>query len=145
MAPMRRALCEKCRVCFVPEIPEQDHCYRCLEEKKVNWDRQHLPNAKFKRCKHCKEIFGIISKNTKYCSTACRHAAAANRNEKKNIDYTYSVQQQKIAKANARWAEDKPKRKGASLHVLNRKAEYKRVFDDRGWDHYNKGRKWDRI
>lgn len=37
------------------------------------------------------------------------------------------------------------KRKKVSYDELNRRSEYKRVFDDKGWDHYLKGRRWDRI
>jgi hypothetical protein len=37
------------------------------------------------------------------------------------------------------------RKKGLSLVELDRRAEYKRVFDDAGWDHYLKGRKWDKI
>lgn len=142
---MSRALCEKCRVCFVPEIPEQVQCYRCLEEKKVNWDRQHLPSAQFKRCRHCKEVFGVLSKSTKYCSDACRSNARYARQDKKKSNAPYEKRLDAIAKANTRWLEDKPKKNPLSPNELNRRAEYKRVFDDKGWDHFNKGRRWDRI
>lgn len=48
--------------------------------------------------------------------------------------------------ANKRWLEDKPTRgKGLPAQVLNKIAEKKRVWDDKGWEHYLKGRKWDRI
>lgn len=45
----------------------------------------------------------------------------------------------------------KPKKKSEkkkthiSYEELNRRAEYKRVFDDSGWTHFLKGRIWDRI
>jgi hypothetical protein len=35
--------------------------------------------------------------------------------------------------------------KGITFQELIRRSEYKRVFDDSGWSHYLKGRKWDRI
>lgn len=37
------------------------------------------------------------------------------------------------------------KRKLVSYDELNRRSEYKRLFDESGWDHYLKGRKWNRI
>jgi protein-arginine kinase activator protein McsA len=39
----------------------------------------------------------------------------------------------------------KVRKKGPPLSELNRRAEYKRVFDDAGWRHYLKGRMWDKI
>lgn len=36
-------------------------------------------------------------------------------------------------------------RKKISYEELNRRLEYKRVMDDAGWDHYLRGRRWDRI
>lgn len=42
------------------------------------------------------------------------------------------------------WVSKKIK-KGIPLEELIRRQEWKRVFDDAGWDHYLKGRKWDKI
>jgi len=41
--------------------------------------------------------------------------------------------------------EKKPRKKGLPLEEVIRRQEYKRVMDEDGWNHYCKGRKWDRI
>lgn len=40
---------------------------------------------------------------------------------------------------------EKKKRKAIPLDELIRRSEYKRVMDDSGWDHYLRGRKWDKV
>ena len=37
------------------------------------------------------------------------------------------------------------KKKGISLEELIRRQEYKRVWDDSGWDHYLSGKKYNKI
>lgn len=52
----------------------------------------------------------------------------------------------RIKAANEKWLLPKPeKKKCKSLEHLNKEAEHKRLFDDKGWSHYLKGREWNRV
>lgn len=139
---LKRTRCEKCKVTFVRETPEQTHCYRCLIEevevkRQTEYSKDHTKRTAFRKCANCHKEFYSATKRT-YCSDSCRQATYYANKKMKATPKDHS-------KSNEKWLEDKPKRKGKSLDQLNKESEYKRVFDDKGWDHYLKGRNWNNI
>ena len=54
-------------------------------------------------------------------------------------------QAKELAKKREKPVREPKKRKLVSYDELNRRSEYKRLFDESGWDHYLKGRKWNRV
>lgn len=141
----KRAFCEKCRVCFVRETEQQTHCCRCLVEMRETQIRNQLilntsvnPKSREKKCVACGKIFYHYNKRKKTCSPFCASKRTGNKKtESKNP----------IEEKNKQWLtkEEPKKRKGKSLSQLNKESEYKRVFSDKGWDHYLKGRRYDKI
>lgn len=120
-----RSVCNGCCRVYSLESSSSDHCSQC----KTNIDLQKgcCPNM---TCKGCGRRY-YSPNHIKRCPF-CSATPYCNVNKKPRIyDNTQIVQ--------------KKKPKGLPLEVLDRMAEYKRVFDDSGWDHYLKGRKWDRI
>jgi hypothetical protein len=138
-----RTLCEKCRVVFVPDRKDQTHCFRCLvevQERKIR-DEQYK-NRKPQICVVCDEEF-YDSNLKKTCSEGCSRVAAA----RPRRSSSKKKGEEAIVEANEKWVSRKesPKRKGKSLDYLNKVMEHNRVWDDKGWNHYLKGRKWDNI
>lgn len=151
MARYNRKICNKCRVTFVAEIPEQNECFRCLVEKKerkIKDKHQEMRREIFgtniitTNCEFCNKEFKTAKcRKEKACSEFCRNSMSSNRNTK-DIE-----KDDPIKKANEKWLLPKKNKKnpGFSYEKLNKRSEYKRVFDDKGWDHYLKGKKWDTI
>lgn len=143
-----RATCNKCRVCFVKEYQNQPMCYRCLTEavqrkKRDQYVRSRCLKGKERICECCGKKF-FESRNRKTCSSGCRYKLVADK--KRKIEESL-VESKKIQDANEKWliGDTKKKKKGKTLEQLDKEAEYKRVFDDKGWNHYLKGRKYDKI
>lgn len=119
-----RAICKGCYRVFGLEKSDDEYCYTCDQNRKDQ--ASCIPNM---ICKHCCERF--YSPNHK---EICHYCSAC--------DYSKATRKQKTFVPNL---EKKKKGKGLPLQELIRRQEYKRVMDDSGWDHYLKGRKWDRI
>ena len=153
MAKFNRKLCERCRCVFCPDDEAQEYCVRCLIEFK---HRDIKDKYEQMRC----DLFGSDIENRicvvcemefksgtnrmrKTCSDLCFSRIKSSCEKLKKSDYHEDV----IKKNNEKWLnnERKEKKKGLSPDILNKKFEYKRVFDEKGWNHYLKGRKWDRI
>lgn len=102
-----------------------DLCERAYEEKQENLYNQN--------CIECGKIFRKtqIDSHQKICY-ACKEV-------RKKTKY-YSEKKYAIEE----WVK-KERKKGLSFEELNRRAEWKRVFGQNAWDHYCKGRKWDKI
>jgi rRNA maturation endonuclease Nob1 len=115
--------CIGCSRVYSKESSSGDMCHDCSSE----WKAQETAKPNI-ICELCMKRFYSPNLITKCPSCAQKPYADLDKKEKK-------------------YDNSKPtkKRKGVSYEELNRRAEYKRVMDDHGWDHYLKGRKWDRI
>lgn len=156
MAKWGRLICANCNVVFVPDLKKQKECFRCLtehREKKVRDEYEMMRKRHFGTpiitcvCAECGKNFKKhkdLSKLT--CSPVCQFKRQS-RTMTKNTKEKKISQEQKIKLANEKWLKDEKPEPGRKmpLEVLNRIEEKKRVFDEKGWDHYLKGRKWDKI
>lgn len=145
MVKFNRRICEDCRVVFAPDIDEQIHCYKCLlrkkDEKIMEQYNKMCSNRRLRMhkliCINCNTKFKHRQKR-RFCSEECCRELSTKSSPCKRKN--------KIEEANKKWLEgDKKKKKSLPLDVLIKQSEYKRVMDDRGWSHYLKGRKWDKI
>lgn len=129
-APRSIFTCPRCFQKFTPKKLYQMFCSPECEEdchEQIHKIREHKLNAK---CQVCGAQFRRAHESlSTYLCVGCKQQ-----------------RQKLLAKTDkpAEW-KDKPKPKSLSYTELNRRAEYKRVFDEKGWSHYCKGRKWDRI
>lgn len=119
-----RSKCKACSRVYSLESSNSDHCSQC--QTNINLQKNCCPNM---TCKSCDKKY--YSPNYLRRCPFCAITGYSNENKKPKV-YDNS----KITKKGGRQL---------PLEVLNRMAEYKRVFDDSGWGHYLKGRKWDRI
>jgi hypothetical protein len=95
-----------------------------------------------------KKMFEIReNKLNAICSSCGLTFRRVNERKMQVVCDTCKRQKQIILRKKDKPIEWKEKNKGVpvSYEELNRRAEYKRVFDESGWTHYCKGRKWDRI
>lgn len=132
MVNLNRAICPYCRRVFAKEKDDQRFCSFLCEKSESG---QFLPGER-KKVQPCAECGKLCNK--KYCSDACRFG--------NRVLQTSQVEKARM-EANQAWVKEKPKRKSITLshQELNRRSEYRRKWDDEGWKHYLKGRKWDRI
>lgn len=124
--------------------------------------RKGIRLARFNRaiCPQCRVVFVKETEEQKYCGYICeKHAEGRRANgmkfrshvgEPKSYDKRNLLTLEKKAKeANTKWLTRKDplirNNNPIPLKELIRRSEYKRVFDDKGWNHYLKGKKWDRI
>lgn len=118
-------ICTECRRVYALDSSESTVCAEC--KMHLQDQANSIPN---RSCKSCYRFF--YSPNNIVLCPFC-HAKG----------YKTSTKTGKV------YDNDQPKRKrrgnGLSLRELNRRMEYKRVMDDEGWDHFNRGRKWDKI
>lgn len=124
------------------------------------------------RCCNCNNEFVSKSPYQLFCSIACEKIDEQKKQEISNsllwkncliCGIKFRKKDERSAQANCdcckrqkarqyhpqiteidRWVKSK-KRKGISLEELIRRQEWKRVWDDAGWDHYLSGKKYDRI
>ena len=125
MSRLFHAKCGKCsRVFSLDSSKDSRVCDSCFQHIFEQSNRE--PN---KICSTCNESFYTPNNLDKcpFCST------------KKYSDLT------KTRNTTGCKKEKKKQSRKLSYEELIRRQEYKRVFDDEGWDHYLKGRKWDKI
>lgn len=123
-----------------------DYYPYCGFDCKHIYENDNGANGKYpvSDCENCGRSFkcpdsGEGRGSNKYCSKFCRtYAAKSVKGTKKGVP---------INELNERWVsrEKAPGGRNPSYDKLNQEAERKRVFDDKGWDHYLRGRKWERI
>lgn len=122
--------CPTCYQLFSPTKLYQMFCREECEEKANEEMAKIRVNRLDAHCGKCGIKFRRIDeKKPQVICDGCKH------------------QSQKLIYQKKRIVEWKEKKKPApiSYEELNRREEYKRVFDEKGWSHYCKGRKWDRI
>ena len=125
--------CSTCRKNYRLAYPYQIHCSdKCREiDSRVG---EQINRDLFNRvCDICGRCFRRpeVSSTSTTCD-ACK---------KEKIVIKYKESRPSEIEA---WIKKK-KRKGVSLELLIKRQEWKRVFDEHAWDHYLKGRKWDKI
>jgi len=135
------AICPNCKRVFAKETKDQVYCGYLCEQY---FQGKTCPGTSYKQkyCKVCGRGF-LKSDFYKYCSNACK--------TEQNKGSTRLRHEEKIKKANERWLnrteEDHPlknvKRKSFKKKIAE--MEYQRLYAKDAWDHYIKGRKWDRI
>jgi len=125
MNPNFYGLCKTCRRKFGKQNPEDEHCVPCQDI--INDQAKCTPNRK---CKYCEIKF--YSPNKRVVCSHCKLVPY----EKGRPPKDYTEQNLKEKKKHT------PKFTYAQLSQM---MEHKRVWDDKGWKHYLKGRKWDRI
>lgn len=151
-----RRTCKNCRVTFVIDFEAQDRCYRCLTEAKQRktydeYCRVCHATAIEKECAFCGTKFKVTGKvhdDKKTCSDLCKARLIQEMKLSKDSKGKILTPEEKIALSNEKWLKNEAKPiigKRKSFDVLDQEAEYRRVFDERGWKHYVKGRKWDNI
>lgn len=136
-APRKERNCPKCQNKFTIKKLYQIYCSETCEVygNKISKD---LEDKKYTGiCSQCHKTLRKRRIGTPYTLQLCEEC----KKEKKRLDYVeYSVQRN--LKNNEGGEKSK---KGLSFEELNRRAEYRRVMDEKGWDHFLKGRKWDKI
>lgn len=123
----KKIRCGRCDL----EIPNpkryQTLCEKC--EESLKWLKDFNLIRKCNKCN--KEFRKTSEKSNEQICLDCKREYS--RNVHKKTDFIKS------------FLERKPKKPGLSFDELNRREEFKRAFDDKGWEHYLKGRKWDKI
>lgn len=149
---MKRKICDNCRVIFIPEFAEQNTCYKCLLEKKERKIKDEYlemrkqlfgANITERECIVCsKKYKNDNRKPRKTCSATCETSIRMARCGKQKI----KQKKTSIEKSNERWLNnEKSDYHPLPLDVQNEMLERKRIWDDKGWEHYLKGRKWNRM
>lgn len=141
MAKYGRKLCCNCKVVFIPQHDE-DKCNSCIQDTiKTDVLNTHRIGKECV-CHNCKKSFFTGHGGfRKYCSESCRLYETPEAFYQKKL-----TQEEKTKRLNDKWLnKQEDKRKGKSILQLDKEAEHKRVFNDKGWDHYLKGNKWDNI
>lgn len=126
--------CPKCTKEFKPTKNYQIFC----SEECENYHDTFLENFNSEKLKGYCPGCGREVRLTNYHSSSQCHTCRYSKIRKK-------VKEEQIQLSLKKNEEGKKRKKGLSLTELNRRAEYKRVFDEDGWDHYLKGRRWDKI
>ena len=142
MAKFNREICKECRAVFVKENESQQHCsFMCdVRSKGPSFRGCGIRYEKY-ICQACQRVFNSSTIN-KCCSDFCR--GQLKRSPRKTEEEKAEVQ-------NRLWLENNSptkrleKCKRHSYEQLNKIEEYKRVYSKCAWDHYEKGRKWDKI
>lgn len=120
------AKCEICARIYSIESSNEHHCFEC--KSMIEIQKNCVPNHCCVKCG--RNYYSPNSpKNCHFCAVkqSSQRTNPLTENRKNPIDIT------------------KKKKRRRSLQELNKIAEHKRVWDDSGWDHYLKGRKWDKI
>lgn len=141
MSRWNRCICENCRVVFVKEKEDQKFCSYLCEKRHEGEGIPGQSLAKYE-CQNCGRIFNNYNPR-RWCSDFCRKQM--NKPGKVSEDHKSKVQ-------NRLWIENRQihhqvqkNKHRLSYEEMERRAEIKRVFGKGAWDHYEKGRKWDRI
>lgn len=141
MSTKSRSICPVCHRVFVKETYGQKYCYGCTKNEEYRQFSLSCPHGKIKTCPSCGKEFKTIDKK-KYCSDVCSTFVKRGRPPSKENKKT------SIEEANDKWVKRVPKdNKGnrVCFEELIRRDEYKRVFGKNSWNHYLKGRKWNKI
>lgn len=126
-------ICSECRKNFRPANPYQIYCSEQCEnvKKKILEDKN---DAIYNRtCNTCGLSFRRKNETARQqrCDVCIREAKRESNRE--------------CLKKKPKKEKIKKPKKLVSYDELNRREEYKRVYGKGAWDHYTKGRKWDRI
>lgn len=115
--PTWRRKCTRCGKGFLTYLEDMVYCNTdCKAKHAYEIQRNYKPKEYNKH--DCLSCGGGLNGNRKFCDRICRNAY--NRAE---------AQQERIVAANTR--EKKPRKKGGlSYEELNRRAEYKRLYDN---------------
>lgn len=128
--------CARCNKLFIIEKHYQLFCSESCE-KITNAVMQGIEDKKYnKSCKECGLTFRSPDGNGTMCM-ACK--------KWKMKEGFRKLGEKSSQKPKIKPAKPKKPRGKISYEELIRRFEYKRVFEDSGWAHYIKGRKWDRI
>lgn len=132
-APKEFLVCPTCGSSFKPTQPYQLGCETC--KGKIEEKFEENSEKKYKRkCIHCNLYFravNIVSRE-KVCYTCKRQRG-------KEAAQTLAPSRADL------FLKEKKKRKGINYAKAIEKMEYERVYGKGAWDHYCKGRKWDKI
>jgi hypothetical protein len=136
--PKDKLKCPQCDKEFKPIKNFQIFCHAYCEDKYNVKAKQIEEKRLTTECTLCRRKIRKPNESSRGCiCETCKFSKKRESNEIVRI---------RRLKERAEIREKQPsKKKKISYDELNRRAEYKRVFDDSGWDHYLKGRKWDRI
>lgn len=134
-------LCIRCKRAFAFERKDQEQCIECQNTPTPDEKNEFYKNIQSswnkKTCKQCDQIFYADCANV-----ICWHCKEKSH---KHVKY-YSNATKTVRKDNIeKFLKEKKKRKGIPLEELIRRQEYQRVYGKDAWDHYCKGRKWDKI
>jgi hypothetical protein len=133
-------ICQHCKKTYVKGEYYPCCCWEChhLEHEENGSNGKLIRNI----CQRCGREFKNFNKKT-FCSEMCKGTSVLKRQS----------DEEKAKTDNALWLENKhsaarlrkSNKNRLSYDTLNRIAERKRVMDESGWDHFNRGRKWNRI
>ncbi len=133
-------LCSSCRKSFRPEYEKDCLCNACHERKKLT-DNTLLNKSTCTKCGKEKLTINFFGdKHT--CRTCYRYFYEFGTYERKQKQETKI--KEPISEKD-RWLNKKPRKGGKSIRELNEISEYNRVYGKGAYDHYCKGRKWDKI
>jgi hypothetical protein len=128
-----QGICSSCFTMFKIKKPYQLFCSDDCEQ----FYGQKADQKLIAHCDTCKKEYKRTQNRSGFnlcndCLRSYRERTKANQKEEYRKESLKNYQNQK-------------KRKSVPLHVLIKRSEHKRVWQDSGWTHYLKGRKWDRI
>jgi len=129
MVNHNRAICPECHRVFAKEKEDQKYCSQCQET--FDFQKLNKPNQK---CIECNTEFYTPNKSDNFKCPFCTIKRYSKRTRKPK-DYSESNLKEK----------KKPNSKFIPYEERIRRQEWRRVWDDKGWSHYLKGRKWDKI
>ena len=129
--PRETLRCITCIQDFVPKRRYQLYCSEICQKEDERIRQEISDKLLTNQCKVCGLRFRKREESSRQgtCESCNRGKVKSLRIKVSEID---------------RWVKTK-KRNGVSLQELIRRMEWKRVWDDEGWNHYLSGRKWDRI
>lgn len=121
--------CNECNNRFKPSNPYQLYCSEKCENVKKQLLKEKNESLFNRTCEQCGCGFRCVRENgkQKICDVCRRNNS-----------------RESLAKIPKKEVEKKPRHK-VSYDELIRRSEYKRVYGKGAWDHYTKGRKWDKI
>lgn len=122
----------RCGKCF--KVIEKPRLYQCFCD-------ECAPSTEFKdfklikKCKWCGKLFRKTEENSneRICPIC------------ENDEIVLEKEKRKESNIDIFLKKKEPKPREITSAELNRRLEIKRAFSDKGWSHYLKGRKWDKI
>jgi hypothetical protein len=138
-----QGICKDCKKTYSIDFLKDSICENCFHLSKYQ-DQICRRNIKTQICEVCEKEFKDY-KCLRYCSYKCKCILFP---EKKRKPKTRKDSRSRIEILNSKWldadSKKKPKKR-ITFEQMAQKSNVKLIFDESGWFHYLKGKKWNRV